>query len=164
MSMNKSGTGLQERPQPSLAATRAKSAPLPASLSVWTGYLLGRATDQSREYFETLVKPLGIGRRHFGVLAVLGEEKPLSQVEIGERLGIDRNTVVLLLDDMEAKALVTRRRDPADRRAHLVSLTEAGRDVLALSTDAARRTNDEVFAPLSLEERATLHSLLSRLF
>ena len=164
MSMTKSGTGLQERPQPSLAATRAKSAPLPASLSVWTGYLLGRATDQSREYFEALVKPLGIGRRHFGVLAVLGEEKPLSQVEIGERLGIDRNTVVLLLDDMEAKALVTRRRDPADRRAHLVSLTEAGRDVLALSTDAARRTNDEVFAPLSLEERATLHSLLSRLF
>jgi DNA-binding MarR family transcriptional regulator len=162
--MPKTKTELSERPQPSLAATRAKSMPLPASLSVWTGYLLGRATDQSREYFEALVKPLGIGRRHFGVLAVLGEEKPLSQVEIGERLGIDRNTMVLLLDDLEAKVLVTRRRDPADRRAHLVSLTDAGRKTLAQSTDAARRTNDEVFAPLSAEERALLHSLLSRLF
>ena len=155
---------IEARAQPSLAATRAKSAPLPESLSVWTGYLLGRATDQSREYFEALVKPLSIGRRHFGVLAVLGEEKPLSQVEIGERLGIDRNTMVLLLDDLEKKALVTRRRDPADRRAHLVSLTDAGRDVLAKSTEAARRTNDEVFAPLSPDERALLHSLLSRLF
>ena len=155
----------RERPQPpSLAATRAKSMPLPESLSVWTGYLLGRATDQSREYFEALVKPLGIGRRHFGVLAVLGEEKPLSQVEIGERLGIDRNTMVLLLDDLEAKALVTRRRDPADRRAHLVTLTDAGRETLARSIEAARRTNDEVFAQLSSEERTLLHSLLHRLF
>ena len=153
-----------ERPQATLAAIRAKSLPLPASLAVWTGYLLGRATDRSRDYFEALVKPLGIGRRHFSVLAVLGEEKPLSQVEMGERLGIDRNTMVLLLDDLEAKALVTRRRDPSDRRAHLVTLTEAGRETLARSVDAARRTNDEVFAPLSPDERTQLHSLLSRLF
>ena len=152
-----------EVPQATLAATRAKSLPLPPSLSVWTGYLLGRATDRSREYFEALVKPLGIGRRHFSVLAVLGEEKPLSQVEMGERLGIDRNTMVILLDDLEAKRFVTRRRDPADRRAYLVSLTDIGRDVLAQATAAARRTNDEVFAPLSPEERSRLHSLLSRL-
>lgn len=156
-------TEKQELEAPSLAATRAKSMPLPESLSVWTGYLLGRATDQSREYFEALVKPLGIGRRHFGILAVLGEEKPLSQIEMSERLGIDRNTMVLLLDDLEGNKLVTRRRDPADRRAHLVSLTDAGRDVLVQSVDAARRTNDEVFAPLSPEERALLHSLLRRL-
>ena len=155
---------LPERPPLTLAATRAKSAPLPASLAVWTGYLLGRATDQSREYFEALVKPLGIGRRHFSVLAVLGEEKALSQVEMSERLGIDRNTMVILLDDLEAKALVTRRRDPSDRRAHQVTLTDAGRDVLAQSIECARRTNDEVFAPLSPEERRQLHSLLSRLF
>ncbi len=155
---------IPEKPPISLAETRAKSVPLPASLAVWTGYLLGRATDQSREYFEALVKPLGIGRRHFSVLAVLGEEKPLSQVEMSERLGIDRNTMVILLDDLESKALVTRRRDPIDRRAHQVTLTEAGREVLVKSIDCARRTNDEVFAPLSPEERTQLHSLLSRLF
>ena len=152
-----------EEPQATLAATRAKSLPLPTSLSVWTGYLLGRATDRSRDYFEALVRPLGIGRRHFSVLAVLGEEKPLSQAEIGERLGIDRNTMVILIDDLEGKSLVIRRRDPSDRRAYLVSLTEAGREVLTQATAAARRTNDEVFAPLSPEERAQLHSLLSRL-
>lgn len=149
--------------QPTLAPVRAKSAPLPSSLSIWTGYLLSRAARLCRDYFDALAEPLGIHGRHFGVLAVLGEEKPLSQVEISERLGIDRNTMTLLLDDLEVKKLVKRRRDPCDRRAHLVTLTDAGRDVLAQSTMLAQRTNDEVFAPLSSDERAQLHALLSRL-
>lgn len=148
---------------PTLAATRAKSTPLPPSLSIWTGYLLSRAARLCRDYFDELTEPLGIHGRHFSVLAVLGEEKPLSQVEISERLGIDRNTMTLLLDDLEAKNLVTRRRDPRDRRAHLVTLTDAGREVLRQSTALAQRTNDEVFAPLSADERAQLHALLNRL-
>ena len=152
-----------EKPLPTTAATRLKGAPLPSSLSVWTGYLMGRAAQQCRSYFDSLVEPLGIHGRHFGVLAVLGEGKPLAQVEMSERLGVDRNTMVLLLDDLEARALVTRRRDPCDRRAHLVSLTDAGREVLTESTTLAQRTNDEVFAPLSPEERTHLHALLSRL-
>ena len=152
-----------DKPVPSQAATRAKSAPLPPSLSVWTGYLLGRAAQQCRSHFDALAEPLGIHGRHFAVLAVLGEGKPMSQVEMGERLGIDRNTMVLLLDDLEGRDLVTRRRDPRDRRAHLVSLTDGGRGVLAEGTALAQRTNDEVFAPLSPQERAQLHSLLSRL-
>ncbi len=152
-----------EKPTPSLAATRAKSAPLPPSLSVWTGYLLGRAAQQCRSHFDSLAEPLGIHGRHFGVLAVLGEGEPMAQVDMSDRLGVDRNTMVLLLDDLEARGLVTRRRDPRDRRAHLVSLTDAGRDVLAESTALAKRTNEEVFAPLSEGERAQLHSLLSRL-
>ena len=153
-----------EKLTPSLTATRTKSLPLPPSLSVWTGYLLTRAAQQCRSYFDSLVEPMGIHGRHFSVLAVLGEEKPLAQVEMSERLGIDRNTMVLLLDDLEAKNLVMRRRDPRDRRAHCVTLTDAGREVLVQSTQMARRTNDEVFAPLSSEERAQLHTLLSRLF
>ncbi len=152
------------QPQPSLKAARAKSLPLPPSLSIWTGYLLGRASQQCRDYFDVLVTPLGIRGRHFGVLAVLGEEKPLSQIEISERLGIDRNTMVGLLDDLEAGLFVTRTRDPQDRRAHVVALTSAGRSVLAQGTQLAQRTNDEVLSPLTPQERAQLHVLLSRLF
>lgn len=152
-----------EKPVSSLTATRAGGVPLPSSLSVWTGYLLTRAARLCREHFDALAEPLGIHGRHFSVLAVLGEGRPMSQVEMGERLGIDRNTIVLLLDDLERRALVTRRRDPRDRRAHLVGLTDGGREVLTESTALARRTNDEVFAPLSPQERAQLHSLLSRL-
>lgn len=146
------------------AAMRPSKTPLPPSLAVWTGYLLSRAAQQCQEHFDALVEPLGIRGRHFKVLAVLGEERPLSQVEIGERLGVDRNTMVILLDDLENLGLVLRRRDPSDRRAHCVSLTDAGQDVLAQGTQTARRTNDEVLSPLTAEERAQLHTLLSRLF
>ena len=149
---------------PTPNAGRAKAVPLPPSLAVWTGYLLGRASQQCRDYFDALVTPLGIRGRHFGVLAVVGEGKPLSQIEISDRLGIDRNTMVLLLDDLEAGLFVTRTRDPQDRRAHLVALTSAGRDVLAQGTRLAQRTNDEVLSPLSPDERAQLHALLGRLF
>lgn len=151
-------------PQLSLNAARAKGVPLPPSLSIWTGYLLNRASQQCRDYFDGLVTPLGIRGRHFGVLAVVGEEKPLSQIEISERLGIDRNTMVLLLDDLETGGFVTRTRDPQDRRAYLIALTPTGRDVLAQGTQMAHRTNDEVLSPLSPDERAQLHALLSRLF
>ncbi len=138
--------------------------PLPRSLSLWTGYLLTRAAQQCRSHFDRLAEPLGIHGRHFSVLTVLGEGEAATQAEMSERLGIDRNTMVLLLDDLEKQYLVTRRRDPRDRRAHCVTLTDAGRDVLAKSTEMARRTNDEVLAPLSPDERAQLHALLSRLF
>ncbi len=138
--------------------------PLPPSLAIWTGYLMSRAAQQCRELFQSLAAPLGVGPRQFGVLAVLGEGRALSQVEIGERLGVDRNTIVLLLDELEAAGFVRRERDPHDRRAHLVTLTEAGQTVLAQATELARQTNDEVLSPLSPAERSALHALLSRLF
>lgn len=138
--------------------------PLPPSLSVWTGYLLSRAAQQCRTYFDSLVAPLGIHGRHFSVLAVLGEGLPLSQVEMGERLSIDRNTIVLLLDDLEGHGMVLRTRDPQDRRVHRVTLTEAGREVLEKSTKMAQRTNEEVLTQLTPKERQHLHKLLSRLF
>lgn len=136
---------------------------IPSSLAVWTGYLLTRAAQKCRSHFDGLAEPLGIHGRHFAVLALLGEDQPLAQVEIGERLGIDRNTVVLLLDDLEGQKLVTRRRDPNDRRAHRVRLTGAGREMLTRAEEMARRTNQDVFAPLSPDEQAQLHSLLGRL-
>ena len=146
------------------AAPQAEHVPLPPSLAVWTGYLCRRAAQQCQDLFDSLMTDDGIRGRHFSVLAVLGEGESLSQAEIGERLGVDRNTMVLLLDDLEGRGLVARRRDPEDRRAYRVSLTPAGTEVLARGAEMARRTNDVVFAPLSPAERAQLHGLLGRLF
>ncbi len=148
---------------PSLDPTQPKRPPAPASLAVWTGYLLNRAAQRCQEHFDGLMEPVGVRSRQFRVLALLGETEPLSQVEIGERLGIDRNTIVLLLDDLEALGYVTRRRDPRDRRAHCVSLTETGKETRTHGLEMARRTNDAVLAPLTPDERTQLHGLLQRL-
>ena len=78
-------------------------------------------------------------------------------------LGYDRSYLVGLLDDLEKRGLIERKRDPADRRRHLVKLTPAGKKTLAKLRALQRSIDDDFFAPLSAEERAKLHTLLHRL-
>jgi DNA-binding MarR family transcriptional regulator len=150
-------------PEAPPSAAWAKNAPLPRSLSIWTGYLLSRVSQRCRDQFDALLEPLGIKGRHYTVLALLAEAPGLAQIEMSERLGIDRNTMVLLLNDLEALEFVERGRDPHDRRAHCVRLTENGAAALSQGTALAQRVNDEVFAPLSAEERRHLHDILDKL-
>jgi DNA-binding MarR family transcriptional regulator len=92
----------------------------------------------------------------------LNERGPLSQQELGEVLSLDPSNVVGLLNELEQRELVTRRRDPADRRRHIVEMSTKGEDAL---TDAYLRlgsVEDELLAALSVEERAHLHDLLVR--
>ena len=72
------------------------------------------------------------------------------------------NNFVLLRNDLEDRGYVERRRDPADRRRHVVVLTDEGRDALERAEEAQESLGEEMFAALSDEDRATLRSLLSR--
>ena len=69
---------------------------------------------------------------------------------------------LLTLNELEAAGRVERRRDPADRRRHLVAITEAGRTALDGAERAQATIEDEVLAALGAEERATLRRLLRR--
>jgi DNA-binding MarR family transcriptional regulator len=82
---------------------------------------------------------------------------------IADALGYDRSHLVGVLDDLEAQELIERRRDPADRRRHLVTLTPAGKDAVTRLRAVSKQLDDEFFEPLSTEERQELFVLLSRL-
>ncbi|MEV4758715.1 MarR family winged helix-turn-helix transcriptional regulator [Micromonospora sp. NPDC049559] len=99
---------------------------------------------------------------HVAVLTALADFGPAIQRDLGTRLGIDPSDLVAVLDDLESAGRVTRRRDPADRRRWLISLTPAGESALAAVDRAAEETHDEVLAPLSAAERDLLHDLLRR--
>jgi DNA-binding PadR family transcriptional regulator len=77
-------------------------------------------------------------------------------------LAMDANNVVLLLNELESAGHITRRRDPADRRRHLVELTDAGRRALLHAEHAERAIEDEVLRTLTIKERETLRNLLRR--
>jgi DNA-binding MarR family transcriptional regulator len=100
--------------------------------------------------------------RHLIALKVLGEQGPMAQHAIGTALSLDPSNVVGLLNELEERGLISRRRDPADRRRHIVELSAAGSDELVQTYGKLDRVEDDLFSVLTGEERATLHALLSR--
>jgi len=103
----------------------------------------------------------GVTPRHAIVLMHL-DGGQVSQRDLGARLGVDPSVLVALLNALEDRDLVRRRRDPADRRRHIVEITEAGAAAMTKFGAAITRVEDELFADFTPEERDTLHSLLAR--
>ena len=94
------------------------------------GPLLGRAHDRLRERVDAVLAAHGLHARQFGALMVLRARGPLSQRGLGAAQGVDRTTTVAVLDALQARGLIERRRDPSDRRIHTVHLTAEGERVL----------------------------------
>ncbi|HEV3186468.1 MAG TPA: MarR family winged helix-turn-helix transcriptional regulator [Acidimicrobiales bacterium] len=105
---------------------------------------------------------LGQTLKELGTLSFLREFPETTQQALSEGLCIDANYCVLLLNDLEDNGLIERRRDPSDRRRHLVSMTEDGRRALHRAEAAQQTLEDDMLGALNEEERSTLASLLRR--
>jgi DNA-binding MarR family transcriptional regulator len=105
---------------------------------------------------------LGQTLKELGVLSYLRDYHEVSQQALTEGLCIDTNYCVMLLNDLESSGLVERRRDPADRRRHIVSMTEQGRKALHQAEAAQQTLEDEILGALDAEERSKLAYLLRK--
>ncbi len=108
------------------------------------------------------LEPMGLSVRLCGVLNLLAEG-PISQQAIGERLGIDRTTVVEIIDELESQGVVVRKRNPADRRSYALNLTPNGKVVQKRAARVFDGAAEEFFAALSKRERDSLVEMLRRL-
>ena len=135
----------------------------PKELLTSASFLLKRLGFVIKERMMEALEETGLSGYHHAVLALLHEEPRETQGMIADALGYDRSHLVGILDELEEKGLVERRRDPSDRRRHLVSLTPAGDEALARLRAIAKQVDDEFFKPLDAEERKTLKALLARL-
>jgi DNA-binding MarR family transcriptional regulator len=135
----------------------------PDELVKSTTFLLKRlgfsAKDSAMEAYERS----GLSPYHHAVLVVLDEGSRDTQGSIADALSYDRGQLVGLLDELEEKELVERRRDPKDRRRHTVRLTSEGKRALTKLRTLASGLEDEFLAPLDEREREKLHALLLRL-
>jgi DNA-binding MarR family transcriptional regulator len=121
---------------------------LPDALASRLGYLLKHAQQQLAQAAAPVMLPFGIDGRELAVLTVLAGAIPLSQQEAAERLGVDRTTMVALVDALEAKGLVERHRSAQDRRRNIVELTPAGQDCLRGASSARDKVEREFLTPL----------------
>src|SRR5438445_12084361 len=112
--------------------------PVPPSLLDRDGALLVIAARTGQQLATRRLAPMGLSVQLCGVLNRLAVG-PISQHDLGDQLGIDRTTMVELIDDLEKQGAVIRRRNPADRRSYALSLTPRGR---ALQNKAARAFDD----------------------
>jgi len=113
------------------------------------------------EHWTAVYGDLGLAKPALMVLVALAANGPLRQARLSEATHIDRASLVALLNDLEARDLARRAPDPDDRRAHAVSITPAGRRLLARAQRIQEA--DPFFDALSPEERRTLDDLLRRL-
>lgn len=136
--------------------------PLPSSIRNRPGALLVVAARTGQELAKARLAPMGLTVQMCGVLIRLGEGA-LSQHELGRQLGIDRTTVVELIDELERRGVVERRRNPDDRRSYLLTLTPKGRSFQKRAARAFDAAAADFFGPLSPSEREAMAEMLRRM-
>jgi DNA-binding MarR family transcriptional regulator len=124
------------------------------------GYLLKHAQLRLSELTTSAMEPYGINGRQCAVLAAIDDRVPQSQQEVARRLGVDRTTMVSLIDELEEKGLVQRAPAPDDRRKNVVALTDVGHDTLRSATTATADAERLFLGGVSDSDRATFRRIL----
>ncbi len=138
-------------------------APPVPSHSETLAFLLSQVGARSAQLFAEQLEPIGVTPRAYGVLSALAGADGQSQQQLADALGMHRNNMVGLIDDLEAKRWVRRRRSPTDRRAFALRLTPEGRAVVARVGEQLPALEAMLVAELRPDERDTLAVLLARI-
>ncbi|MFB7469911.1 MarR family winged helix-turn-helix transcriptional regulator [Kitasatospora sp. NPDC056184] len=140
----------------------APAASTPPTLLELSTYLLSRTGKAARGRLVERLARRGLRLWDMAVLAALADFGPHAQRDLVRRLRVDPSDTAKVADRLAAGGYVERVRDAADRRRVLVTVTDAGRALLAELRAEAHAVQDEVLAPLSAAERQVLHDLLGR--
>lgn len=133
------------------------------AISSTTGYLLLKLADLANARMEQTLLPFRLRGRHLRVLAFVNDGE-LSQRDLCRQTGLDRTTMVAVVDELERHGYVRRDRSLSDRRKQFISITGDGRTTLSEALKAVRRTEEDFLASLGKDDRRHLRQLLSVLF
>jgi DNA-binding MarR family transcriptional regulator len=134
----------------------------PVNSSVGAAFLLTQLGTHCAQAFAARIAELDLTPPQTGLLRAIGAAPGSSQQALAETLGTPATRLVALVDGLEQRGLVERRRNPSDRRLHAVHLTGDGTAVLDDIGRVAREHDDAELAALDPDERATLRALLEK--
>ena len=128
-----------------------------------TCFQLGVAGAQITRSFSLLIQHTGLTHKQVGLLAVVDADQASFQREIASQLGVTPSLVVSLVDQLASIGAVRRTRSQTDRRVQVVEITDEGRQLLRLPTDAAKKLDVELHKHLSPADLQALDRLLPAL-
>ena len=140
-------------------ATHPSAAP---PVTEFAGQLFFRLWRATHTRTAEVLGSVGLTPALFALLNVIGAREGAIQQELGSALGIDRSTMVSLIDQLESEGLGKRRPSATDRRAREIAITPKGRQRLERARGLIAQVEDEVLAGLTADERSELLALLRR--
>jgi DNA-binding MarR family transcriptional regulator len=126
-------------------------------------FLVAQLGAYAAERFGERAAALDFTRPQAGLLRLISREPGLSQQAVARRLGTPPSRLVALVDALEQRGLIERRRNPGDRRNYALHLTDAGKQAMADLGRASLEHEQAISAPLTQAERVQLSALLGKL-
>ncbi|WP_407647364.1 MarR family winged helix-turn-helix transcriptional regulator [Brevibacterium atlanticum] len=126
-------------------------------------FLLSQLGSDAASGFERALQALDITASDAGLLRLIGRDPGVSQRALSAQVGVGPSRIVAVLDRLEGRGLIERRRSRADRRIHEVVLTEEGERVLGNIRPLAEAHESAFTECLDVEEVELLQNLLARI-
>ena len=133
------------------------------ALKDYFGYCLFKAANRIRTMLDHALTPHQLQSIHFGILSILNQGDVISQIHMGDEMGIDKASMVKLIDKLESLKLVERNGDPDDRRIKLLKITANGKKVFIQAKKLACGVESELLKNLSAKEQELIKKLLPQL-
>lgn len=134
-----------------------------ATLRQFTGYNMKRAFNVVQADVNAVLDDFGLRMVTYSALAIVGDNPGLSQSQLAQALSIERPNLVVIVDELEGRDLISRDRVPTDRRTYALRLTSEGARLLARATEAVRAHEARIIEDLSAEEEGLLVSALRKI-
>src|SRR5215831_2390195 len=132
-------------------------------LAGWVGFNLRMAQAAAFQAFSRLAKEIGTRPGRFATLMLIGRNPGISQTALSRANGRDKSSLTPVLNDLERRGLVLRERTSADQRAYRLSLTPAGRRLLAELTRCARVHEEKLDRIIGAREQKGFVRILKRI-
>ena len=127
------------------------------------GYLLSRSARYLREDLASALEPMQLSVHEYAILRIIEAGDTVAQQAVGDRYGVDRSTMVEVVDKLEGKQLLSREKNPQDRRSYNLIITPRGRKTITRARRISASLHKKFLSPLSEEESTMLYESLARL-